>query len=52
MTDQIHKTKTPIKVISTLEKMRFVNLSPQFNTPNFGSVADIITCRASTHVAC
>ena len=28
MTDQIHKTKTPIKVISTFEKMRFENLSP------------------------
>ena len=52
MTDQIHKTKTPIKVILTFEKMRFENLSPQFNTHNFGSDAYIITCRASTHVPC
>ena len=28
MTDQIHKTKIPIKVISTFKKMCFENLSP------------------------
>ena len=52
MTEQIYKTKTPILVISTFEKMRFENLSPYFNKHDSGSVAYFITCQASTPVAC
>ena len=46
------KRKTPIYVISRFQKIRFENLSPKLNTHDFGSVAYIITCRASTPVAC
>ena len=48
----VKKPKTPIYVISRFQMTRFENLSLKLNTHDFGSVAYIITCQASTPVAC